>query len=100
MSTTSSRSGFTSTGFSKAGFGCCSRWQQCDLGRLECAWETIDSEVKDYCHCYKRNHQERSSVNHDNGSVNITTQVSLFEQEQPKSNKREETYEVEQLSLF
>jgi len=99
MSTTSNRSGFTKNGFSKAGFACCSKWQQCDLGRIDCAWETIDSEVKDYCHCYKRNHLEKAEVNYGN-KVKILSNVSLLEQEKPKTEKQDETYEIEQLSLF
>jgi len=82
MKSTISRSGYTSIGFSKAGFGACSRWHQCGLGRLQCAWERIDSEVKDYCHCYKRNRPEKKSVLNTDSDVNRTLMIPLYKHEQ------------------
>jgi hypothetical protein len=56
METKSNRAGVTSLGFSKSGFGCCGHFSTCSMGKLECYYATIDPEVKDYCHCYQRNH--------------------------------------------
>ena len=89
------RSGFTSLGFSKSGFGCCGHWQTCSMGKLECHYATIDPEVKEYCHCYKRNHKIQS----DNDITAVTTEpknlsIRVNKEESKKPN------EIEQLSLF
>lgn len=53
------RAGYTKGGFSK-GFSCCSRWKECSMGKLNCALEYTDPEAKEYCSCYKRNHEHRN----------------------------------------
>lgn len=82
-------SGFTKTGFSKAGFSCCGHHTYCDLGRNACYYETIDEEVKQYCHCYLRNHAKTKTLNKSVEPIeNTTEKIELF------------TDENGQLSLF
>ena len=37
----------TVTGFSKAGFSCCSRWKSCNMGET-CSYEMEDPEAKEF----------------------------------------------------
>ncbi|WP_066415317.1 hypothetical protein [Sutcliffiella cohnii] len=52
------RSGFTKLGFTKSGFGACAHWNFCNMGKNDCYYASKDPKVKDYCHCYQRNHLE------------------------------------------
>jgi hypothetical protein len=76
------RSGFTSLGFSKAGFSCCGRWQYCDMGRKKCYYEGTDDEVRRYCHAYIRH--TKSNVEKSSAAVQLPFvkdnggQLSLF----------------------
>lgn len=56
-------SGTTKTGFSKAGFSCCSFWNQCNMGKDTCYYDVNDPEVKEYCRCYIRNHAKKKEDN-------------------------------------
>lgn len=55
-------SGFTSLGFSKSGFSCCSHFNLCEMGKGECFYQTIDPEVKNYCACYQRARSQEKAV--------------------------------------
>lgn len=48
---------FTKTGFSKAGFGCCGHWTQCNMGKKDCFYEDTDPKAKHLCGCYMRHHK-------------------------------------------
>lgn len=76
------RAGFTKTGFSKAGFSCCGRFSVCEMGKKSCFYAETDTEVKDYCSCYLRNH--------------TNDQV----QEESAEQNNEQLLDLEQLSLF
>jgi hypothetical protein len=41
-------SDYTSLGFSKNYFSCCSSHKECQLGKLDCALEDKDPEAKEY----------------------------------------------------
>lgn len=77
MEPKSNRTGFTKLGFSKSGFGACSQWASCSMGKFECHYAAVDPEVKEYCHCYQRNHytpkQKVESVQ------SVETKVMLIE---------------------
>lgn len=68
------RAGYTKGGFSK-GFSCCSRWKECSMGKLNCALEYTDPEAKEYCSCYKRNHEHRNHT--PNKSDELKKNVSI-----------------------
>jgi hypothetical protein len=51
------RQGFTTMGFSKSGFSCCSQWKSCNYGKNGCVLSSIDEEAAEFCHCYQRNNQ-------------------------------------------
>lgn len=68
------RAGYTKGGFSK-GFSCCSRWKECSMGKLNCALEYTDPEAKEYCSCYKRNHEYRKQK--PNKSDELKKNVSI-----------------------
>jgi len=55
-------SGFTALGFSKSSFSCCSHFQICEMGKLECAIEDRDPEAKEYCNCYLRHRRTISNT--------------------------------------
>lgn len=55
-----STSGFTKIGFSKKGFGCCGRYEICNMGILDCYYKELDPEVQDYCMAYQRHHNATS----------------------------------------
>lgn len=95
METKSNRAGFTSLGFSKSGFGCCGHWETCSMGKYECHYDTIDPEVKNYCNCYKRNH----NLKFENVMKSVEVkQKKLFISESEEETKKSD--ELEQLSLF
>lgn len=47
---------YTKTGF-KVPFGCCSRWNICDMGR-QCFYKETDPEAMEGCSLYRRGMQE------------------------------------------
>lgn len=56
MTATLSTGSYTRTGFSHS-FGCCSRWQFCDMGKKDCFYKDEDPAVKNACNCYRNNHK-------------------------------------------
>ncbi|WP_404359789.1 hypothetical protein LG291_25615 (plasmid) [Cytobacillus firmus] len=91
----------TETGFSKAGFSCCSRWKSCNMGET-CSYEMEDPEVKEYCRCYQRKHS--GGLVDDASAFNIE-QVSVFPNSQevvPSVAFEDEKVQSdpEQLTLF
>ena len=91
----------TVTGFSKAGFSCCSRWKSCNMGET-CSYEMEDPEAKEFCRCYQRKHS-RGLV--DDSSANKVEQLSDFSTKQevlPSVATEDEKVlsDPEQLTLF
>lgn len=79
------RAGFTKTGFSRS-FGCCSRFELCQMGKGQCFYETIDPEVRDGCAAYRREH--------------LQVQVNVPLKDEPQKELTEKDEEYTQLSLF
>lgn len=70
------RGGYTISGFSKAGFAACSRWKDCNMGRLTCALDDLDSDAKNYCRSFQRHHQASEDV----GELNQITFTKIGEE--------------------
>lgn len=86
VSKNNKKSGYTATGFSKAGFACCSRFNTCNMGKLDCYYESIDPEVPQNCFCFVRNRTKNpEGLNEGAGLIDDT---------------KTEFNDLEQLSLF
>lgn len=86
----SERTGYTKTGFAKAGFGCCSHFKVCDMGKGRCFYDETDPVAKEYCAAYQRNERERL----------ILTKVAATPVEKEIESVSSKFFEEEQLSLF
>lgn len=85
-----SRAGYTKTGFSKAGFGCCGNHVICQMGKRQCHYEEIDPEVKDYCAAYARNRKQET--------IHVPSFFIVKKEEQAQTELNEDR--DGQLSLF
>lgn len=96
------RSGFTKLGFTKSGFGACAHWNVCNMGKNDCYYASKDPEVKDYCHCYQRNHSEKeeielsSELNRQENNTEFCSDISLI----GKSKVNSENLRVDQQYLL
>lgn len=91
----------TVTGFSKAGFSCCSRWKSCNMGEI-CSYEMEDPEAKEFCRCYQRKNS-RGLV--DDASAYKIEQASDFSTDQEvfplvATENEKVLLDPEQLTLF
>lgn len=109
MKDLSSNSGYTKTGFSKSGFGCCARWKECKEGSGSCYYETIDSEVMNYCSLYKNKKnlskkvlvEVESNTEADSFFTQTAKPIRVeFEQEDCTEKNETVATSIEQLSLF
>ncbi|WP_066297470.1 hypothetical protein [Bacillus sp. FJAT-29937] len=90
----------TKTGFSKAGFGCCSFWNVCNMGKGACYYQESDLEVKNYCRCYQRKHSKNVKPV-TKKIVKQPVQQDLFSSSDSKEEKKiSNRDEMTQLSLF
>ncbi|UAL49817.1 hypothetical protein K7887_22115 (plasmid) [Sutcliffiella horikoshii] len=96
------RTGFTKLGFAK-GFSCCGHFTECNMGKSDCYWEEQDPEAKEYCTCYQRNQQKKSSdkiVETLNIPESITSKPVEDESPVLDKTKVNEESQLVQLSLF